>query len=226
MYDIARKAKAAILRNEITGNELLHSAGIPDSLLEKQNNLAGNISAYNNLILEENRRPEPDSAKISLWKDALFDMNREKEKVTGEIENAYPQFHDLMRKTEPSSLELIQNHLKNDETIIDYLLSNQYTDGKRKLYIFLVTHNGLEFREQSLDSLFTQNASIIRNTSAISTTTGSHDVSFSDYTGALNYMYINLICPVENLIKGKKLIIIPDEEIGWLSFDSFLKDKP
>ena len=32
MYDIAQRAKAAILRNEITGNEILNSAGVPDSL--------------------------------------------------------------------------------------------------------------------------------------------------------------------------------------------------
>ena len=53
MYGIAQKSKAAILRNEITGNELLYSNAIPDSLREKQNDLSGNIAAYNNLILEE-----------------------------------------------------------------------------------------------------------------------------------------------------------------------------
>lgn len=46
MYGIAQKAKAAILRNEIVGNALLYSGGIPDSLREKQNNLSLNISAY------------------------------------------------------------------------------------------------------------------------------------------------------------------------------------
>ena len=135
MYSIAQKAKAAILRNEISGNELLYSTGIPDTLREKQNSLAGEIAAYNNLLLEENRKTHPDSNKITLWKDALFDMNREKEKVTGSIEKIYPQFHDLIRKTEPMSLEMIQHNLQSDETIIDYLLSNQYT-GEKENFIF------------------------------------------------------------------------------------------
>lgn len=56
MYSIAQKAKAAILRNDITGNELLYSAGIPDSLREEQNLLSGNIAAYNNLVLDETRK--------------------------------------------------------------------------------------------------------------------------------------------------------------------------
>ena len=226
MYAIAQKAKAAILRNEITGNELLYSAGIPDSLREKQNRLSGNIAAYNNLILEEARAIKPDSNKLSLWKDALFDMNREKEKVTGDIERAFPRYHDLIRKTEPISPELIQKKLKNDETIVDYLLSNQYSDGKRKLYIFLISHNGLDFREEWLDSLFVKNAEIIRKTANPSMAAGSGSDNFIIYTGAFNYMYLTLIKPVEDLFKGKKLIIIPDEEIGWLSFDAFLKNKP
>lgn len=226
MYSIAQKAKAAILRNEITGNELLYSAGIPDSLREKQNRLSGNIAAYNNMILEENRKIKPDSNKISLWKDALFDMNREKEQVTAKIEKVFPGFHDLVRKTEPVSLQTIQKQLKKDETVVDYLLSNQYSAGKRKLYVFLISGNSLDFREQWLDSLFVKNADIIRKTASLSMSYASQNVNFIVYTSALNYMYLNLIKPVEGLFKGKKLIIIPDEEIGWLPFDEFLKNMP
>ena len=226
MYGIAQKAKAAILRNEITGNELLYSAGVPDSLREKQNKLTGNIAAYNNLILEENRKINPDSSKITLWKDALFDMNREKEKVTDNIEKVFPQYHDLIRKTEPVSLQMIQKQLKNDETIVDYLLSNQYSGGKRKLYIFLISRHRLEFRENWLDSTFLKNAEIIRKTANPLVTAEIQRDNFIRYTDALNYMYLNLIKPVEDLFKGNKLIIIPDEEIGWLSFDAFLKNKP
>jgi CHAT domain-containing protein len=226
MYSIAQKAKAAILRNEITGNELLYSTGIPDSLREKQNTLTGEIAAYNNLVLEENRKTSPNTSKIAFWKDALFEMNREKERVTGSIEKAYPEYHELIRKTEPMSLEIIQDNLKNDETIIDYLLSNQYSLGKRKLYIFLISNHSLEFRETALDSSFVKYAGIIRKTSNPTTGSERGREHFLSSTTALNYMYLNLFKPVEDRVRGKKLIIIPDEEIGWLPFDSFLKNKP
>jgi CHAT domain-containing protein/tetratricopeptide (TPR) repeat protein len=226
MYSIVQRAKAAILRNDITGNELLWSVMVPDSLREKQNSLSGNIAAYNKMVLEEGHKSVPDSKKISIWKDALFEMNREKEKVTAEIEMIFPQYHDLIRKTEPIPISEIQKLLKRDESIVDYLLSNKYSGGVRKLYIFLITRNNLDFKELSLDSLFIKNADIIKRTDSPSGVTGAQNDDFSDYTGALNYMYLNLIKPVEPLIKGKKLIIIPDEEIGWLPFDAFIKDKP
>jgi len=221
MYSIAQKAKAAVLRNEITENELLYSTAIPDSLREKQNRLSGNIAAYNNLILEESRKTTPDSNKISLWKDALFGMNRDKEKVTAEINKEFPQYHDLLQKTEPVPLREIQKHLKSNETVIDYLLSNQYKNGKRDLYIFLITRDNLEFLECSLDSLFLTNTEIIRKADD-----QYMNREFSTYTDALSYMYEILIKPAENFFAGDKLIIIPDEEIAWLPFDAFLSNSP
>ena len=226
MYDIAKKAKATVLRNEIIENEMVYSSGIPDSLRTNKNRLSGDISAYNNLILEEMRKNDPDNKKISLWKDAIFEMNREKERVAEQINLKYPQYHDLLQKTEPITLGQIQKNLSKNETVIDYLLSNQYTDGKRKLYIFLITKDKLEFREKELDSLFIRNLDNINNSLKNIQSSGRSDNNFHDFTASLFYMYENLIKPVEQLFRGKRLIIIPDEEIGRLPFDAFLKSKP
>ncbi len=226
MYGVAKKAKAAILRNDISGNELLWSANIPDSLRTQQNIITGNIAAYNYLILSEMREADSDSNKIAMLKDALFEMNRKSEKITSDLNNAFPQYSELLQKTEPISLNRIQEQLASDESVIDYLLSNQYIDGKRKLYIFIITKDRLEFKEKNLDSLFIKNAQIIRKGDNPDTESRDHKKNFNIYTGALYYMYENLIKPVEEFFSGNKLIIIPDEEISWLPFEAFLKSKP
>ena len=226
MYDIATKGKAAILRREITGNKLVWSAGLPDSLYLRHNHLSGNIEAYNNLLLEEMRKTDPDSNRIALWKDALFDMNREKEALTDQINREFPQYHELLEKTRPAPLNEIRRKLERDETIIDYMLSSQDNNGYRKLYIFLITRDRLELRETSLDTLFIRNADIIRKGDIPFVTAEGKKSSFKSYTDALCYMYNKLIQPVEELTGGNRLIIIPDEEIAWLPFDSFLKNKP
>jgi CHAT domain-containing protein len=77
-----------------------------------------------------------------------------------------------------------------------------------------------------LDSGFVKNAELIRKTADPSVSSISQKKSFTDYTGALNYMYLNLFRPVENKIKGQKVVIIPDGEISWLPFDAFLKKMP
>ncbi len=227
MYNIAQKAKSANLRNEIGENELLYMSGVPDSIRNRENILSGNISAYNNLILEELRNKEPDNGKISLWKDAIFDMNRENEKTVELINSEYPQYHELTLKAEPATLNEIQNNLSKDETIVDYLLSTQVTEGKRKMYIFLITKNSLKFLATGLDSLFETNVKVIREYPLLKQHSVEQAGLFGKYTTALFYMYENLIRPVEDQLDGKKkIIIIPDEEIAWLPFDAFLKSKP
>ncbi len=216
IYSIAQKAKSTALRKEINENNFLYSSAVHDTTREKQNKLSRNIAAYNNLIIEESRKTRPDSSKISLWKDALFDMNREKEKVTGQINGEFPLYGDLIQKVEPVPLARLQKHLRGEETIVDYLLSNQYNDGKRQLYTLVITKDNFEFRESSLDSLFSQNALIITNSFQHHTAN-----NFVEVTGALAYMYNSLIKPVRELM-GNRLIIIPDEEIAWLPFDALL----
>ena len=226
MFNISQEGKAAVLRNEITENELVYTTGIPDSLRRKQAQLAGNISAYDNLVIEEIKKKNPDNKKISLWKNAVFEMKRENERVEDLINRRYPQYNELLQKTDPLTLSEIRKRLTNDETIIDYLLSSRSYEGKRKMYIFLISKEDLKFRETDFDSLFTKNTDIIRNYKMKPISQSETIESFKNYTNALFYMYSNLIQPVEGLIKGKRLIIIPDEEIGLLPFDAFLKYKP
>jgi CHAT domain-containing protein len=226
MYDIAKKAKAAVLQQEIIENELVYTAGIPDSLRNRNSRLSGNISSYNNLILEELRNKDPDNKKIALWKDALFEMSLEKESLTSRINREYPQYQNLLQETRPVTLSEIQKQLSIDETVVDYLLSTQYKDGKRKMYIFIITRENLEFHQGELDSCFKRNIDIIEKNKHFSRTTLKSGDVFSEETDALFYLYENLIRPVESNLIGNRLIIIPDEEIGQLPFDAFLKSKP
>jgi CHAT domain-containing protein/Tfp pilus assembly protein PilF len=217
VYTIVQKAKSSVLRNEITENSFLFSSAIHDSTREKQKTLTGNIAAYNNLITQEAQKTSPDSTRISIWKDAVFDMNRENEKITVQINREFPQYNNLIQKAKPAPLAGIQKHLRRNETIVDYLLSNEYKEGKRELFTLVITKDDFEFYETNLDSLFSKNAIIIRNSFQ-----HSSENNFDEFTDALAYMYRMLLKPVRRNIAGNKLIIIPDEELAWLPFDTFL----
>jgi tetratricopeptide (TPR) repeat protein len=226
MYDVAGKAKAAVLRNEISENELSYTAGIPDSLRIRRDQLSGNIAAYNNLILEELKKKDPDTNKINFWKDALFDFNRKIEKVADLINKEYPRYSELLQKTVPLPSGEIQKRLDPNEAVLDYMLSNQYESGKRKLYTFILTRNKLEFLESNLDSSFAENIAVVRRQNLPDLSPVVSLAIFRGYTSALTYFYENLVKPAEPFLKEKRLIIIPDEEIGLIPFDALLKEKP
>ncbi|HOF19740.1 MAG TPA: CHAT domain-containing protein [Bacteroidales bacterium] len=221
MYSVARNEKASILRNQIIENELFFLAGIPDSLRDKRNRLSENIAALHKMIADESLKMMPDSKKISFWKDALFDMNINYEKTISDINTSFPQFRNLLEKTGPVTLSSVRHKLRSNETILDYILSEPDDGKERDLYIFIVTGKKLQFLKLKADSMFTEYARLLGNYSRSRTA-----ADFGQLTGALNYMYNLLVAPAEKYFAGKKLIIIPDEEISWLPFDAFLPEKP
>jgi len=217
MYTAAAKAKAAVLRNEMADNDLMWSAGEPDSLLKRYITISNNISAYNNLILNESQNTSPDSMKISLWKDALFDMSREHDRMNSGIREKYPLITDLSEKTEPLNPAELMKLLGKKDAIADYILSNVSRNGLRELFVFIITRDSISFYRSTLDSLFGHNASVIRTHCE-----GRMNRGFGTFTGALSYMYETLVRPYEKDFPGKNLLIIPDEEISRLPFDAFL----
>jgi len=226
MYDLVKKVKAALLTSEINKNKLAVTGELPDSLVNMRKLVSENIAAYNNLIIQELKNKKPDSTRISQWKDILFDMNRESEKINQSISSGYPRFNELLEKSKPISLKDIQKRLNRDETIIDFFLADRFSDGKKKIFIFTVSRKDLTFYESELDSLFIKNTGIIRNNNQIEQLYSSNRSSFMEYTSALSYMYDNLIKPVEAFIVGKRVILILDEELNLLPFDAFLRSKP
>jgi len=225
MYSIACLSKSAVLRNEITENELLYRSGIPDSLKASHYKLIINIASYSKLVQDELQKTKPDTHRIDLWKDALFEMSRSKERLDGKIKELFPQYETLINKTEPASLKEIQGHLAGDETLVEYFLSNRYTKGGRELYIFLISQNRLDYQVTTLDSIFAGSVKAIKLGTVNSQYIDAPRVTYRSYTDALYYMYEKLVKPVEPKLAGSKLIIVPDEEISYLPFDAFIRQR-
>ena len=221
MYGIVQKAKASVLTNDMSERELYRAAGIPDSILQRHTRLSQNISAWSMLIQNEMKEPMPDRMKLQRWKDDLFVMNRGLEKLTAKINSDHPGLTGALLKAQPVTVSNLQRHLRRDETIIDYLISDRDNRGNRDLYVFIIKKKELAFREINLDSTFSINTGIAYNGCR-----DPHYGNFGEFTGALAYLYVWLIQPVEDLFAGDKLIIIPDEEIGLVPFDALLTGRP
>jgi CHAT domain-containing protein len=226
MYNIACASKSGSLRNEIIENELLFKHTSTDSLDDKRNRLIINIASYSKLLQDELQKNKPDSKKIDFWKDALFDMNRKKEKVDEKIKMLYPYYDNQIQKANPIIMRELQNYLSAGETLIDYFLSNQYNNGKRELYIFTVSHSKIEYHLTYLDSNFISSVDCLKQAAINNQNTTSSKITYKSHIDALNDLYKKLILPVEANLEGNTIIIVPDEEIAYLPFDAFIREKP
>ena len=168
-------------------------------------------------------KKDPDTSKINAWKDALFDFKNTKQKLTDSISAYIPQYATLLSKTNPVSASIVQSRLDKDEIVLDYFISKKYTAGKRKLFIFLVSRDDLNIIESDVDSLFEKNAEFLRVNIDPSDRKGNNNAAL---ISSLHYFYTKLIQSAESFIQGKRLIIIPDEEINRLPFEAFIKQMP
>jgi len=226
LYEISCRSKSAVLRDILNDYVLQREAGIPDSLTGKINSLTAMSSAYNNLILEETRKTKPDSNKIRYWKDEIFRMNREKEKIIDLINTNFPLYTNLSRKLEPVPLRSIQKQLKKDETILDYYICACKEKTDRALFIFIITPKSLQFVKSTVDSMFYVNIFTLNKAFAnFNRNTGSSPGS-TQITGALSYLYDILFRPVEDKLGGNRVIIIPDGEISQVPFEALIDTPP
>jgi len=225
-YKYAQQGKANELKYEIARNKLFSTNEIPDSLRNKEKELQGNIEGYNVLIRNESALPMPDTTKLAYWKDRLFDLNRLLEKQTKVIEQNYPRYIDKIKKGNIISIDSIQNYLKPDENLIEYVMSDKDEKGGRKLYEFVMTQKNLVCHTELIDSTLFGKLIELKE-QLISQFTEEDNIGNYNKMNQLSFNAYNLLIqPIEKYFEGKQLIVIPDNEISYLPFDAFLTSLP
>lgn len=209
-FGFVEKMKFATLHQTIMESKAKKFAGIPDSLLDYERQLKIDLSFLDKQLFEESKKSKKaDSAKISLWQNSLFQLKRDYESLINRFEKSYPAYFNLKYQTgSPSVTEIQEKVLISDSAILEYFLSDS------SLFIFTMTKNQFEITEVPKDDKFNDLLKQIR--------TGLMDRIYSKYTSAAYQLYLLLIEPVEPMIRGCSLIIIPHGPMGYIPFETLL----
>jgi len=210
-FEYAEKSKAAVLLAALRTTEAKSFAGIPDTLLLKENNLLKNMALYKELIYEEKRNEKPDEGKIENWEQKLFNLNGEYDDLTALFEDSFPRYYYLKYNTQVVNIYQLQNSLITKDALIEYILTDTI------LYTFMVTQNKVKLIAQPADTTFHNNIEYI-----IYFLQNQYSECHMEYSQVALSLYNKLIKPFEKLIKNKNLIIIPDGNLGYIAFESLL----
>ena len=221
-YTYAQRSKASLLREEILQNKAF-AAILPSNIRQEKLDIESNIYSYKKLIYDENQRKSPNKEKINKWSHSLFKLNNKYEDLINMIKEEYISYEKLTSKTEIVSLENLQKRLKNDETLVEYSLSPLNKGNSRRLFIFVVTKDELNYYEKELDSSFTLNISYVRSQMNKRGVYVSDIQEYNKLNQKLYQLYLLLIQPIEKHFNGSNIFIVPDEEIAYLSFDALQK---
>ncbi len=212
----SERSKAASLLASIRDVEARTFGGVPQDLLEKEDNLKRGIAAYRELIYEEQRNVDADDEKITVWQERIFSLELEWRNLIGQLEEEYPEYFALKYSQDISGADRVMKEIGNRDALVSYV----YDDSL--VYVFTITNRGKEFYCIGTGGLAEKN---LEKLLGVLTSGNTDRQVYDDYQSFINssrYFYNTLVAPVENDIINRRLIVIPDKLLTYLPFELLL----
>jgi len=219
-FSFSEKSKAAILLASIKDVEAIKYGGISEPLRELEKNLQNKIRSYNKLIYEEKLLSKHDEKKISKWEEKKFDYYKTYDSLISEFEKNNKEYYSLKYDKTIKSLHEIQEYLNPDDVLIEFTVTDSL------LFIFAITNEDFQVFTQSIDSTFFSQIANLRNSFDKNSIMNHSHGDYSKFVDAAHKLYVTLLYPLENIINEKKLIIIPDDKLGYIPFGTLLCKQP
>ncbi len=218
-FSIAERSKASLLYEQIRESEARQFAGIPDSLVNKESKLRQDIATFQKLIYEEKKNNKPDSLKLINWEKRVLQMQSQQDQLLLSFERYYPDYYQYKYENRIFSMQEIQMQLQPAEAMIEYYVSDDI------IIAFCISQDGFKVhRIQSRKPLEDYIAHLPNQQSLMKLVSDPEQI-YRDYISSAYSLYELLLKPFEDEIKGRKLIIIPDGQLGYISFESLLTRK-
>lgn len=219
-FSLCEKGKSAVLLSHLRDKEARNIGRIPENLLNQDASLKSEIYFYNKQIHDQKLLPDPDETKIKMWNSRLFDLNRKQDELIKSIEKNYPAYYNLKYDNSVISIADIQKKLSPGQAMIEFTLADS------TLYIFAITARDKKLVTSPIDKSFAGNMATLRDQLTGKEFNNYTAADFKTFVFASYSVYKQLLQPIEPIIKGKELILIPDAELGYLSFDVLLTRLP
>jgi len=219
-FTYSEKSKAAILLSSIKEMEALQVGNLPAEIKEREKQLKRSIAQYQNIIYEENQNNTIDSNKVSRLRSRLFETKILYDSLVASIELKYPAYYDLKYNFDVISIPQIQEKLESDHVFIEYKLTDS------TLFTFVVKHDTVILAKTHTGNLFT--TKVNNYLALINQMPATDSVSSRSYQFAELGVELTKLLELSNPIvsKTKKLIVIPDDILGYLSFDALITCLP
>lgn len=205
---IADRSKGNILLEKLFDGEAKSFAGIPDSLLNYENDLLRSITSYQTQLLRSTEKNDAGgSSRVSELQAKHFELSQQHHQFVELLEQQYPKYYELKYARFEPSLKQIQKTILPSAAMVEYMIADNV------IYAFTLTNKTLSVKT-------------IRNTSA----TGDLVQQFSNalktyntetYCSSGYKLFSTLLRPLEQELGASSTItIIPDGYLFTVPFEA------
>jgi CHAT domain-containing protein/tetratricopeptide (TPR) repeat protein len=212
LFGFSEKCRTNVLLEIINEKMARHACGIPPDLLVKDSLIQSELACLNsNYFSGFPMTGKGDKHALLNSVLRISDLYQQHDSLVMEYEENYPAYYDMKYKDSHISLAEVRQKLGPEESLVEYFT------GDTTLFIFLVSRNRSVVKKVRVDNEFHHG---IRKYNQL--LSGAEVENFS---GISKMLYHNLIAPIKNSInKETKLIIIPDERLAMIPFETLVSD--
>lgn len=217
-FGLSEQTAAVLLRKAMKQSKGAYQAEIPDTLINLEKNSRTLLEFYDRQL---NSTKEPDL--IASYQAARFQQLQTYDSIQKHLEIHYPVYFQRKKQTRINNIEDIrQSLLGPDQSLIEYFI------GRENIFSFMLSQDTLILTQQAKPKDLAQQVAELRQGiySYFITPNQSDSLYLASlrlYRQRASQFYQNLIAPIAPYL-GKKLMIVPQGELGYIPFEVLLSD--
>lgn len=204
-FQFSEQSRSATLRSISQLDQVQRVAGVPDSVIQKDDALRQKIAAS-----EHTLRLGGAIGESPQFLDEFSQLKAARRQFLQEMERQYPNYFALKYQPQISNPNEMIRRLKDNRSVLEFFIN------KDAVYGFLLTKKGLIFKKLDLteEVINSQVAEILHFTK------GEQD-NKTAYQQTAFFLYQKLITPFEADL-SEEVVIIPDGNLARLPFETLL----
>lgn len=210
------KSKSSALLAEVNSELALRTSDLPAELFNYEHQLKDEINGIQQMLNKENTKNNVSEANINFFESNLLVLTNKYDSLIAEIESQSPKYYSIKYENNVIGLDGIKQHLKSDEVLLEYLLTNN------TIYILAVTHDKHEVVSIPIDSSFYSSLNYVISLKYVDLSKQNLN-KFNEFKKHSYKLWKSLIKPVMVTIGHKKLVVIPDGLLGYLPYDLLIE---
>lgn len=215
----AERSKSTLLVNALRAKENKNLVDLPQNLVEQEKAYKANLKALQKQQIEAVEETEKNNIL-----QQINDLNITIESFKADLKRRYPSYYEHRYNIDLCNLKAVQEMLAvSDKALIEYTL------GIENHYAFLVLPDQIKMIQLDikLDNVEKHTKNLRKALTNYKFMVNSPDDSDSLFTASSRYFYQTFIEPfAQNISLGQHLLIIPDQSLGHLPFETFLTSIP
>ncbi|MEL7161656.1 MAG: CHAT domain-containing tetratricopeptide repeat protein, partial [Bacteroidota bacterium] len=202
-FFFTEKSKANVLANAMSGNAARRSAGIPDTLLEKEDRLRAELGDY-----QRELAVAPDSLRRYELNDRIFRANEAYKELLKTYRRDYPRYFELKHSRAVPTITKLRAALRPGQAL------QTYFTGTRQLFVLTITAGKFSFSGIPLPRRFSRSVTGLNK--------GIHRRIDRVYLRQASKLG-QLLLP-HPLPEAQELILVPDGPLLKIPFEALLTE--